>query len=601
MLTGEVNLFEDIFYRENEETDDFFQLSDINSIICAGGIFSSIESKINVLTIISEALQPSGITKIYSDKKSKSPHLGILSSIEPDAAYDLYVNSCLEETGTIISPLGNFKKNTGVIEVMNQTTKSTFSVSAGEILFIDEAGKYEIKNLSKISVHLKNKSRKESFQIETDGPVLVDCRIKGKGHTSLLRKRKQKYKEFNENILLWIQGKERERTHMENRFSIERKLPYKGDILAKKGDKITPQMIVAQNMFDPPKLHMIDIRKEVGFRYRITEREIRDGLLIKTGTTIKKDQIIFQPDESVSDLKCKVISSVRGLIEKIEKSGMIIIREIQDYDNKPVIINISEKLKIKPSGIYKYLKYDVGDFVERNQVIAEKTEGGFWGMSPIQQNETSIEGKEINKITNNKGIISITSPSTGYIKKIDRDKGNVTIQYEYNPVIIKALVHGVVSSVIEGISIKIDCKGKKTYGIIGFGKDVSGSLFLQKKDIKGKSEEEMSGKILVYKEPISYETLINCNEWRVAGIIAPSVDNADWVKFCGNEIGTGVTGSEKIRFSVIITEGFGKIEMSKEHIELFSANNNKTASMFCKTSIRAGVIRPSVLIFDDEI
>jgi len=64
----------------------------------------------------------------------------------------------------------------------------------------------------------------------------------------------------------------------------------------------------------------------------------------------------------------------------------------------------------------------------------------------------------------------------------------------------------------------------------------------------------------------------------------------------GYELGVAITGSEEIGTSIIMTEGFGKVAMADKTFELFKKFNNHIASMNGSTQIRAGVIRPEVII-----
>ncbi len=64
----------------------------------------------------------------------------------------------------------------------------------------------------------------------------------------------------------------------------------------------------------------------------------------------------------------------------------------------------------------------------------------------------------------------------------------------------------------------------------------------------------------------------------------------------GYSLGVAITGSEEIGPSLIITEGFGKISMAARTYELLKSNESKFASINGSTQIRAGVIRPEILI-----
>jgi hypothetical protein len=61
-------------------------------------------------------------------------------------------------------------------------------------------------------------------------------------------------------------------------------------------------------------------------------------------------------------------------------------------------------------------------------------------------------------------------------------------------------------------------------------------------------------------------------------------------------MGIAVTGDEPIPFTFILTEGFGHTTMNDGYRKFFDNNKGKIASLSGKTQIRAGVIRPKVIV-----
>jgi len=64
----------------------------------------------------------------------------------------------------------------------------------------------------------------------------------------------------------------------------------------------------------------------------------------------------------------------------------------------------------------------------------------------------------------------------------------------------------------------------------------------------------------------------------------------------GFEIGVAITGHEDIGTTLIITEGFGDMNMSPRTFELLKEFEGYMASINGATQIRAGVIRPEIII-----
>jgi hypothetical protein len=67
-------------------------------------------------------------------------------------------------------------------------------------------------------------------------------------------------------------------------------------------------------------------------------------------------------------------------------------------------------------------------------------------------------------------------------------------------------------------------------------------------------------------------------------------------KFLGYDIGVAITGSEKCGVTLVVTEGFGKMRMADRTFGLLKTLNGKVASINGATQIRAGVIRPEVIV-----
>ncbi|SVD49848.1 uncharacterized protein METZ01_LOCUS402702, partial [marine metagenome] len=95
---------------------------------------------------------------------------------------------------------------------------------------------------------------------------------------------------------------------------------------------------------------------------------------------------------------------------------------------------------------------------------------------------------------------------------------------------------------------------------------------------------------------LNLQTFEKAQQIGVAGIVSGGFDYTDLSKILGYSLGVAITGSEEIGPSLIITEGFGQIAMASRTYELLKENENKFASINGSTQIRAGVIRPEILV-----
>jgi hypothetical protein len=81
-----------------------------------------------------------------------------------------------------------------------------------------------------------------------------------------------------------------------------------------------------------------------------------------------------------------------------------------------------------------------------------------------------------------------------------------------------------------------------------------------------------------------------------AGIISAGMSDADLKELLGYDLGVAITGHEKIGLTLVVTEGFGRINMAQRTFDLLKEREGLRASISGATQIRAGVIRPEIII-----
>ena len=108
--------------------------------------------------------------------------------------------------------------------------------------------------------------------------------------------------------------------------------------------------------------------------------------------------------------------------------------------------------------------------------------------------------------------------------------------------------------------------------------------------------KEHKNKILIGGNFVSLDAYKKAIECKVAGIIVGGFNYYDLEEVLGYTLGVAITGSENLNTSLILTEGYGKIQMGQQTFELLKKHNGKLASINGATQIRAGVIRPEIII-----
>jgi hypothetical protein len=81
------------------------------------------------------------------------------------------------------------------------------------------------------------------------------------------------------------------------------------------------------------------------------------------------------------------------------------------------------------------------------------------------------------------------------------------------------------------------------------------------------------------------------------GFVSACIDEKEMAEFMGYEIGVAVTGDEDVGLTMIITEGFGEaMNMSENTFQILKKYEGRPASINGATQIRAGVLRPEVIV-----
>ena len=82
------------------------RMVDLNLIIGSGGVLSHAPRREQSALMMIDAYQPEGVTELAVDSIFMMPQLGVLSSVHPEAAWQVFDRDCLIRLGTVIAPAG---------------------------------------------------------------------------------------------------------------------------------------------------------------------------------------------------------------------------------------------------------------------------------------------------------------------------------------------------------------------------------------------------------------------------------------------------------------------------------------------------------------
>ncbi len=242
-------------------------------------------------------------------------------------------------------------------------------------------------------------------------------------------------------------------------------------------------------------------------------------------------------------------------------------------------INVVNILGITPSEIMEFMLKKEGDPIEENEPFAENKP--LFGLAFLKT--------------------QVKSPIKGFIERISDTTGQVILREPPVPVQIHAYVDGDVVEILPGEGVVMETEATFIQGIFGICGEVNGVLEVVVDGpaevlTEDKIKPEHKGKILAGGSLITAGAFKKARQLGVSGVIAGGFNDQDLKGVLGYDLGVAITGTEKLGTTLVVTEGFGNIPMAPKSFELLKSRGGSRASISGATQIRAGVIRPEIII-----
>jgi len=287
------------------------------------------------------------------------------------------------------------------------------------------------------------------------------------------------------------------------------------------------------------------------------------GLQVKKNTIVRKTRIL----------------PLRG--EVLVKKGdyvnfdTIVARAFAPGD--PEIINAAAKLGVAKVSLPLYMQKKIGDEVSEGELIAQNII--FFGLIKRR----------------------IYAPFNGTIEHISDISGRVIVRGALIPVEVAAYIPGQVIEVMPDQGVTVETAASFIQGIFGIGGESYGEIHMA---VESGDEpltpdtiySEHKGKILVGGSYVTADAMRKAAELGVVGIVSGGIGSLDLKEFLGYEIGVAITGEEECGITVVATESFGEMPMAEHTFNMLKELEGKTASITGATQIRAGVLRPEIIV-----
>ncbi len=244
-------------------------------------------------------------------------------------------------------------------------------------------------------------------------------------------------------------------------------------------------------------------------------------------------------------------------------------------------VNVANQLGVDPGRLKSHMLFDVGDKVTKDQKIAGTN--GFYGFFKSEA----------------------AAVVTGTIETISGVTGMVIIQADPVPVQMDAYINGRVVEVIPGEGCVVQAMATMVQGIFGLGGETKGVIAMvatSPDQVLGPDDftADHAGKVVIGGAYVTIEGLKRAVELGVAALVTGGFDYDEIKELLGYEVGVAITGGEDLGTTLIVTEGFGEIGMAPATFELLKSREGMRASVNGATQIRAGVIRPEIVVTLDD-
>jgi len=240
-------------------------------------------------------------------------------------------------------------------------------------------------------------------------------------------------------------------------------------------------------------------------------------------------------------------------------------------------LNLAKLLSIPPADVPDCMLKKPGDRVAPGEVVA-RTKGIF--------------GKFRKDYTSN---------VAGTIETISAVTGQVIVRGEPLPLQVLAFLAGRVIEIVPNEGCAIEADVTFVQGIFGVGGETFGPIRLACKShdqtlTADLIQPDMTGCIIVGGARMTDEAIEKARSLGICAIVSGGIDDQDLRKILGYDLGVAITGSERIGLTLVITEGFGDVAMAARTFRLLAAREGDAAAVSGATQIRAGVMRPEIVI-----
>ncbi len=104
-------------FAQTRTGETLVNMMELDLVVGSGGALSHAPRRVQSAMMLLDAFQPEGITRLTVDSIFMMPHLGVLTEVHPEAAYEVFEKDCLIHLGTAVVPVGTGKPGSKCVQV----------------------------------------------------------------------------------------------------------------------------------------------------------------------------------------------------------------------------------------------------------------------------------------------------------------------------------------------------------------------------------------------------------------------------------------------------------------------------------------------------
>lgn len=354
-------------------------------------------------------------------------------------------------------------------------------------------------------------------------------------------------------------------------ISRKRFLPYHGTVTVQEGEWVQATDVVAELDYIPGVLSKIAAARQLN----IPPAALSDHMERGVGNRVELGDALAT-SFLFGDARW-ALSTTSGYIGLVSNSlGTVYVRQpIPVGSNEPAVINLLEELDISKLGLISALRVHPGRMVTPGQVLA------------VRQGVKSR---------------AVLSPLYGRVESIN--DGVITIMPTHARTALHAYLTGRVQQVVPRQGVVVQAFAHVITGAYGVGSESGGEILLAADADEALAASAVTsgwqGKIVVAGRTASLELLQAAHKVDCAGVIVAHMNSNVLAAYAGSNSRPGITGDDELLMPLMLTERFSPTPMRAAVWQELASLQGRYASMSGKTQIRAGLVRPEVVVCEAD-